>query len=220
MKGKVELVLPVDRDESTQGNFKRNFISEVSSGSREDIYGLVERFREEVFPELEEEDLRAVEVDHPMALEDVINLHNRSEIVGRSDVKEMLEKVKSGREILMPDGAPNVKVTETKQGNVVLFDGHHTLLAYMLAGNEFLSQVPHIRVNDQDRSGFDHEEILCFFGEHADKLEGDDWRDYTVSWTKPEAEQLEPRKWNDMGELLEALLRDRDFEPEKSEDEK
>lgn len=220
MKGTVELVLPADRDGHTSGYFKRSFHTEVFSDSREDIYGLVERFREEVFPKLEERDLREIEVGDPVTLEGLVNLHDGDEIVGRSDVSGMLEKIESGRDILMPDGTPNVKVTETKRGEMVLFDGHHTLLAYMLAGNEFLSQVPHIRVTDQNRSGFGPEEIRCFFGDHADKLEGNDWREYTVSWTKPEGEQLEPRKWNDMGELLEALLRDKDFEPGKSESEK
>ncbi|MBS3765070.1 hypothetical protein KGY71_00975, partial [Candidatus Bipolaricaulota bacterium] len=131
-----------------------------------------------------------------------------------------VEKVRSGREILMPDGLPNVKIAETKREEVVLFDGHHTLLAYMLAGRKFLCQLPHLLVRGPGRSGVGDEEIHCFFGDHGDKLEGGDWRNYTVSWTKPTEGQLEPRKWENMGELLEALLRDQDFEPEKSESEK
>jgi len=105
----------------------------------------------------------------------------------------------------MPDGLPNVKVTETRRGEKVLFDGHHTTLAYMLAGRQYLPEVPHIQVCKPVHSGFSDSDIHVFFGEHAEALAGEDWRDYVISWNKPEEEQLKSRQRSNMGELLEAV---------------
>lgn len=140
-----------------------------------------------------------------MELEEIVNLHDEDEILARKSLGELLRKIKSGKEVTMSDGLPNVKLTETRRGEKVLFDGHHTTLAYMLAGREYLPEIPHIQVAKPIHSGFSDSEIHVFFGKHSGKLTGEDWRDYVISWNKPEAEQLKPRKRSNMGELLKAV---------------
>lgn len=108
----------------------------------------------------------------------------------------------------MSDGLPNVKIAKTSSGELVCFDGHHSLLAYMMAGREYLHEVPHLLVTDESGEGLKDEEIQAFFGEHAKKLRGSGWRNYTISWTNPPERQLEERKQEDMGELLSALVED------------
>ncbi|MFW6190539.1 MAG: hypothetical protein ACOC49_02715 [Candidatus Bipolaricaulota bacterium] len=205
MTGEVELVFPVRGNDDSDGISRKSFLTEIRSETRDDIYGLVEEFRKGRFSELAEEDFSVSEARNPMALENVINLHDGDEIGVRVDIGEMVKRVESGREVLMTDGFPNVKVTKTKREELVLFDGHHTLLAYMMTGRSYLCQVPHLLVTDVGGAGFDDREILAFFGDHAEKLKGEDWREFTISWTKPEDEQLKSREYCDMGELLEGF---------------
>lgn len=191
-------------DDETSFSVKR-FTSSAFGDGKDDIYGLVEEFRETIFPELGVEDFRRAEIRNPLELERVVNLHDEDEIMARDYLEEMLEKIRAGKEIIMDDGLPNVKVTETSKGETVLFDGHHTTLAYMLAGRKYLTEIPHLKVLNPVRSGFSDREIHVFFGKHSQKLTDKNWRDYVISWNKPEEEQLKPRLRSDMGELLQAV---------------
>ena len=49
-------------------------------------------------------------------------------------IRTMVKQIKSGKEILSPRGLPNIKLVKTKQSEWILFDGHHSLLSYMIAG--------------------------------------------------------------------------------------
>ena len=47
----------------------------------------------------------------------------------------MVKEIKSGNDILSPSGLPNIKLVKTEQSEWILFDGHHSLLSYMIPEN-------------------------------------------------------------------------------------
>jgi len=204
-KRKVKLLLPKNVGEKRNSGGVKTFSYTFDHRADEDVYSTVEKFRKEVFPEIGDEDLRVEFVRNKMPLNEIVNLHNAEEIKGRPSIDEMLEKINSGKHVKMPDGLPNVKVVKTKPGELVCFDGHHSMLAYMFSGRRYLHQLPSLVISDPAEKGLEDEEIYPFFGDHAEKLKDQDWRDYTISWTNPPENQLEKREQDNMGELLEAL---------------
>lgn len=146
---------------------------------------------------------------HDMApripLMQIINLHNTDGIQDLSRITAMLADIQAGKVPLMENGIPNVKLVISGEGEYVLFDGHHTLLAYMIAGRILLSQVPHIIVTNTGSGFVTDEEIHVFFGEHAPKLRHRDWREYVLNWQAPKENQLCLRIQKNMGELSAAL---------------
>lgn len=140
----------------------------------------------------------------------IINLHNTDGIQDLSRIRFLLSVLKNGKELFMENGLPNIKLVITKLGEYVVFDGHHTLIAYMIAGRTLLSQVPHIIVNNS-KSGFvTDEEIHVFFGEHASRLQHTDWRKYVLNWQAPKESQLCLRVQRNMGELFQSLVEHRE----------
>ncbi|MCF7891272.1 hypothetical protein K9M78_08645 [Candidatus Bipolaricaulota bacterium] len=206
-KRKVKLLLPKNVDKNKFSDGVKTFTCAFDHRASEDVYSTVEKFRKEVFPEIGDEDLRVEFVRNKTSLAEIVNLHNAEEIKRRSSIEEMLEKINSGKHVKMPDGLPNVKVVKTKLGELVCFDGHHSMLAYMFSGKRYLHQLPSLVISDPAEKGLEDEEIYPFFGDHAKKLRGTDWRNYTISWTNPPERQLEERKQEDMGELFSALGR-------------
>jgi len=206
IRRKVKFISPKGQaNEKSPGSVK-TFSSIVSHEKEEDVYATVEKFREEVFPGITEERFREETLNEGAPLKSIINLHNADEIRRReTSVGEMRDKIRSGDHVLMPDGLPNVKIVKTEKDELVCFDGHHSLLAYMTAGKKYLHEVPHLIVTLQSGEGLEDEEILAFFGDHKEELCDLDWRDYTISWTNPPEYQLERRKQENMGELFAAL---------------
>jgi len=201
----VKLIYPEKYEPEGSVISVRSFSCNLSHDRARDVYFTMEKFRTEVFPGIAEADLPEKEITESPSLGGIINLHNVGEIRRRpTSVREMEEKIESGKEVLMPDGLPNVKIAKTCRGELVCFDGHHSLLAYMKAGRKKLDQVPHLTIHESSGGGLKDEEIHAFFGEHAAELKGKDWRNYTISWTKAPEEQLEEREQNDMAELLRA----------------
>lgn len=135
----------------------------------------------------------------------VINIHNKSGIRSISEMKQMIKMLKSGYELLSQDGIPNIKLVRTKNNELLLFDGHHMMLAYMLAGRKYLDEIPHLIVEDEKKVYVSDEEISAFFGEHSAKLKGKNWREYVINWQSKKENQLQPRIQNNMGELLDSL---------------
>ena len=131
---------------------------------------------------------------HDMApripLMQIINLHNTDGIQDLSRIASMLSDIDEGRDLFMENGLPNVKLVISGEGEYVLFDGHHTLLAYMIAGRTLLSQVPHIIVTNTGSTFVADEEIHVFFGEHAPKLRHRDWREYVINWQAPNEHKI------------------------------
>jgi hypothetical protein len=144
------------------------------------------------------------EVKKPIILREVINLHNSNGIKDLDQIKLMVKEINSGKDIISKSGFPNIKLIKTQNSEWVLFDGHHSLLSYMIAGRTYLHEVPHIVV--QNENGYvDNEEIQVFFGKHSEKLSVSNWRQYVINWQATEEKQLCKREQNNMGELLDSI---------------
>jgi len=117
----------------------------------------------------------------------------------------MVKQIKSGKEILSPRGLPNIKLVKTKYSEWIVFDGHNSLLSYMIAGRTYLHEVPHLVIENE--SGYvNDKEILIFFGLHSSKLHDSNWRNYVINWQSPRENQLCKREQNNMGELIDLLF--------------
>ncbi len=188
-----------------EGNLVRNCKSRVRAAKDEDVYKTVDRFRDNYFPHITPAALPVTEIDCDSLLADVINLHNCSGIGSVDRIGEMVEKVNSGQDILMGDGLPNPKLVKTERDEMVLFDGHHSALAYMSVGRKYLSEIPHLLILSDEKTGVSDAEVHAFFGDLAVALSGEDWRQYAINWAGSEGGQLETRRQRNLGELFEAL---------------
>ncbi len=144
-------------------------------------------------------------VTNKIKLIKIINLHNSTGIKDNSQIKFMIKQINSGKDILSPKGLPNIKLVKQKKKEWILFDGHHSLLAYMVAGRKYLNEVPHIIVENKDRYVTD-KEIIVFFGKHQKKLKNSNWRKYVINWQASEEKQLCKRIQKNMGELLKSIM--------------
>ena len=125
----------------------------------------------------------------PIILREVINLHNNNGIKDLDQIKLMVKEIKSGKDIISKNGFPNIKLVKTQNSEWVLFDGHHSLLSYMITGRTYLHEVPHIIV--QNENGYvDDNEIHVFFGKHSGKLSESNWRQHVINWQASEEKQL------------------------------
>lgn len=146
------------------------------------------------------------QIKHKTNLKEIINLHNNNGIRDISQIKGMVQKIKSRDEIFNINRMPNIKLVKTAYEEWVLFDGHHSMLAYMVAGKKYLHEVPHLVVQDEKKGYVSDEEILVFFGEHSKKLMVTEWRKYVINWQNSIKKQLCRRIQKNMGELFESLI--------------
>ncbi|MHA1456327.1 MAG: hypothetical protein ACTSR5_10160 [Promethearchaeota archaeon] len=144
------------------------------------------------------------EVKKLVLLREIINLHNIDGIKNMNQIRTMVKLIKSGKEILSPRGLPNIKLVKTKYSEWVLFDGHHSLLSYMITGRTYLHEVPHFVIEDENGHVND-KEILIFFGIHSKELNDSNWRKYAINWQAPNERQLCKREEKNMGELLDSI---------------
>jgi len=113
------------------------------------IYDTVEQFEKELGSKLKE---TISEVKKLVLLREIINLHNINGIKSMNQIRTMVKQIKSGKDILSPRGLPHIKLVKTKQSEWISFDGHHSLLSYMIAGRTYLHEVPHFIV--ENKSGY------------------------------------------------------------------
>jgi len=192
----VKLIYPV---KSKEGNLTRILSLKVLlRNENSTIYNTMAQFEKEIGLKLNE---IINEVKKPVLLREVINLHNINGIKSMNQIRTMVKQIKNGKDILSPWGLPNIKLVKTKHSKWILFDGHHSLLSYMIAGRKYLHEVPHFVV--ENRSGYiNDKEILIFFGLHSSKFHDSNWRNYVINWQAPREKQLCKREQNNMGELL------------------
>ena len=165
------------------------------------IYDTVEQFEKELDSKIKE---TIKEVKKLVLLREIINLHNINGIKSMNQIRTMVKQIKSGKDILSPRGLPNIKLVKTKQSEWILFDGHHSLLSYMIAGRTYLHEVPHFVIENE--SGYvNDKEILIFFGIHSKILNDSDWRKYVINWQAPKEGQLCKREQKNMGELFNSI---------------
>ena len=167
------------------------------------IYDIVDFFKEEfVNKKIKAVDQRVMD---KIQLKNIINLHNSSGIKSIFQINDMVLQIKSGKEILSPSEISNIKLVKTTREEMVLFDGHHSMLAYMAAGRKYLNEIPHLIVEDGKNECVSDEEILVFFGKHSTKIKASTWREYVINWQAPEQKQLCKSVQKNMGELLDSL---------------
>ena len=163
--------------------------------SFESVYETVESFKNAGV------DYPEGEAEHRIPLKEVVNIHNVDGIESVERIMEMSERILAGEHLTEDSNVPNIKLVWTDAGKLLLFDGHHTMLAYMLSGRNYLHEVPHIIVENHGIVYVTPGEISVFYGEHAARSEGR-WRRYVVNWMKPRGSQLDVRRERNMGELL------------------
>jgi hypothetical protein len=144
-------------------------------------------------------------VEEIIELQIVLNIHNDSGIKDLTLIESMVRKIQSGEHIVSAEGIPNVKLVNVNHNQWLLFDGHHSMLAYMHAGKKYLHEVTHLTVENEGVKSVADDDITVFFGFHANKIRGKDWRSYAINWQAPKNKQLCPRIQKNMGELYDAL---------------
>ncbi|MHA2128129.1 MAG: hypothetical protein ACW99E_22760 [Promethearchaeota archaeon] len=165
------------------------------------IYNTMAQFEKELGSKLKE---TITEVKKPVLLREIINLHNINGIKNMNQITTMVEHIKDGKDVLSPLGLPNIKLVKTKQAEWILFDGHHSLLSYMIAGRIYLHEVPHFIVENESGHVND-KEILIFFGIQSKILNVSNWRKFVINWQAPKERQLCKREQKNMGELFNSL---------------
>ena len=195
----IKLIYPY---KSKDGNFTCVSSVKVHLKNKSDtIYETVNQFEKKVGSKIKE---TIKEVKEPVLLREIINLHNINGIKNMNQIRTMVKKIKSGNGILSHSGLPNIKLVKTVQSDWILFDGHHSLLSYMIAGMAYLHEIPHL-VIENENCHVNNKEILIFFGTHSKKLNDSNWRKYVINWQAPKARQLCKREQNNMGELLDSI---------------
>jgi len=173
------------------------------------IYDTVDQFEKELGSTIKETMKKTIkEVQVPVFLRDVVNLHNVNGIKSMNQIRTMVKNIRSGKDILSPSGMPNSKLIKTQQSEWLLFDGHHSVLSYMIAGRTYLHEIPHLVIENENGYVTDNE-ILVFFGMHAIKLNDLSWKKYVINWQAPKERQLSKREQKNMGELFDSINRAR-----------
>ncbi len=189
-------------EKSTNG--VRTSISEVQvSKNVNTVYDAVSFFEKNIFPILTKT-LEHNKVKEKVALRDILNIHNDDGIRDLAQVRRMTRAVRSGKHIFSM-GIPNVKIVKTRENELLLFDGHHSMLAYMNAGKRYLEEIPHMIIEDKDKGYIDDKDIIVFYGEHSKEIPNHDWRRYVIDWQAVKEKQLCRRVQRDMGELFCAI---------------
>jgi hypothetical protein len=195
----VKLIYPY---KSKDGNLTRISSLKVYLRNKSNtIYDFVEQYEKGLGSKIKE---TIKEVKKLVLLREIINLHNINGIKSMDQIRTMVKQIKSGKDILSPRGLPNIKLVKTKQSEWILFDGHHSLLSYMIAGRTYLHEVPHFIVENENGHVND-KEILIFFGIHSKILNDSNWRKYVINWQAPKERQLCKREQKNMGELLDSI---------------
>jgi hypothetical protein len=135
--------------------------------------------------------------ENEVRLGSIINLHNKEGICCLERIRNMVSCIENGKDIFEDGKWPNIKLAQMKEG-LILFDGHHSLLAYMIAGKKYLSEIPHILIFNCNDS-----EIKVVFG----KLDGD-WKKEVVNWQASAGNELCIRREKNMDELFTSLHAD------------
>ena len=165
------------------------------------IYDTVKKFENKHSSKLKK---TIKEVKNPVLLREIINLHNTNGIKSIDQIRTMVKQINSGKEIYSPRGLPNIRLVKTKDSEWILFDGHHSLLSYIITGRTYLHEIPHLIV-ENNNGHVDDKEILVFYGFHSLILSDSDWRKYVINWQAPKEGQLCKREQKNMGELFNSI---------------
>jgi hypothetical protein len=166
------------------------------------IYDAIGFFEDEIFLKSKLNFSRKI-VKEKILLKNLINLHD-SDGLDLNKIISLKSSICKNNHIFSDSSLPNVKIVKTFNNNWVVFDGHHTINAYMLNEKKFLDEIPHLIV-ETDSIYFCEESINLFYGKHAKKLKGKNWSNYVINWNEINENQLCLRKNKNFGELFESL---------------
>lgn len=127
-------------------------------------------------------------------IRDIVPIHNVEGLRDIAQVPSMLDTIRADQHILEHDELPNIKLVTAPDGQLLLFDGHHSLLAYFQHGRRHLEEVPHVLISTVDDGPLEVSEITSFYPQHAEEKILANWQDYVVNWQREESEQLEKRE--------------------------
>ncbi|MBN2422881.1 hypothetical protein JXB41_06655 [Candidatus Woesearchaeota archaeon] len=198
----VKLIIPAKPVNKNLINISESPVP-VSKGINT-IYKTVDFFEQNIFLKKKIKTITKT-VKDKIQLRNIINLHNNNGIKDILQIKKMVHHIALEKNILSPTGMPNIKLVKTKSRERVLFDGHHSMLAYMISGKKYLHEIPHLIVEDEKDKFVSDKDILVFFGEHAKEIKNSEWRDYVINWQALYNKQLCKREQENMGELLDSL---------------
>lgn len=170
----------------------------------DNIYSAVDWFEDNAFPKIKKQ-LILQQVKKRKRLKAVLNIHNCDGIRDVSQIRRMTRSISRGRHALARSGMPNVKIFKTKKNKYFLFDGHHSVLAYMTAGKRYLDSIPHLLIERSNQGRIIDADIYHFFGGLLAPGRGLDWLKYTVNWQAPKKKQLCPRLQKNMGEVFDRI---------------
>lgn len=142
-------------------------------------------------------------LDFPLS--NIVVIHNSTGIRERTQVGTMYQQIGQGQHIVHDSGAPNIKIVIAPDNRPLLFDGHHTALAYLAAGKSHLSDVPYAVVAHPGGRSVSSSELTVLYPESAKAAIESNWSTYVVNWQADASKQLEPRKIETLGQLALAL---------------
>ncbi|PLX27889.1 hypothetical protein C0583_01470 [Candidatus Parcubacteria bacterium] len=169
-----------------------------------DIYSAVGWFEDNIFSSLMSE-LDKDKVQKRVRLSTIMNIHDKSGLKDRSKISRMRKSIEDGRHTLARSGMPNIKILKLSSKELFLFDGHHSLLAYMSAGKRYLHQIPYLIIEEKDEQKILDNNFQRFFGEHLKWKRREKWQNYTINWNARGKKKLEERRQRNMGELFDVL---------------
>ena len=109
----------------------------------------------------------------------------------------MIEDIKTGRHIFSR-GNPDIKLIKTRDNQRLVFDDHHSMLAYMAAGMTHLEEVPHRIIFDKAKGYVEDKDIVVFYGEYAADIENYNWKEKMISWQTAKERQIFKRAQKNM----------------------
>ena len=173
------------------------------------IYDAVSWFEKNALPKFNK-GIRRKKLRKSVALKDILNIHNDDGIRDLAQLKRMVEDIKTGSHIF-PRGIPNIKLVKTKDEQPLLFDGHHSMLAYMAAGMAYMEELPYMIIFDKAKGYVEDKDIVVFYGKHAEDIEDYDWKEKAINWQAAKERQVCKRVQKNMGQLFCAIKKRMDF---------
>jgi hypothetical protein len=136
---------------------------------------------------------------------EIMPIHNVDGLRDISQIVTMANNIQRETHILEKDALPNIKLVLAPNNRLLLFDGHHSLLAYYANGRQTLQEIPHLILSTHDSLPVTAVEISFFFPADARNQIVSNWERYAVNWQAPIGQQIENRQLNSMSELAAAF---------------
>lgn len=137
-------------------------------------------------------------------ISDILSIHNPEGLRDPKQVAKMTAQLKSGQEVFHENGLPNVKLIVAPDGRLLLFDGHHSILAHLQVGHKTLKEVPHIVFSAAEFGPITAKEIARFFDPGDQNKIEDNWFGWTVDWQST-GDKTVARRVETIGQLADAL---------------